>query len=98
MSAGTAKQVMPLGPAWPVRAMMMYTSLRPPPEMNILLPFKTYESPSRTARVLREAASDPAPGSVKQYEAKCSMLTSLGRISWRNSSLPNVSTIHAHML
>ena len=67
-SAGTAKALMPLAPdrASPVRAMSTSTSVLPAPLMKALLPLMTYSLPTSSARVLSEAASEPAPGSVRQ--------------------------------
>jgi hypothetical protein len=66
-SAGTAKALMPLAPdASPVRAMSTSTSVLPAPLMKALLPLMTYSWPTSSARVLSEAASEPAPGSVRQ--------------------------------
>ena len=66
VSFGTMIAEMPRGPGSPVRAITTYTSDVPAPEMNCLPPVRTYSSPSRTALVLRAAASEPAPGSVRQ--------------------------------
>ncbi|CNL49228.1 Uncharacterised protein [Mycobacterium tuberculosis] len=46
--------------------MTTYTAASPAPEMNCFTPVSTYSSPSRTALVAMFAASDPAPGSVRQ--------------------------------
>ena len=45
-----------------------------------------------------EAASDPAPGSVRQYEARHSIVASRGSQADRRASHANSSIIHAHML
>ncbi len=55
---------MPCAPAPPVRA---NTSARPaqvPSVMKIFDPESTHSSPSRSARAVRLAGSDPDPGSV----------------------------------
>ena len=51
-------------------AKYVYVSAMPAFEMNRFWPFRTHESPSRTARERIAAASDPDSGSVKQY-ASC---------------------------
>ena len=68
VSAGTAKALMPLAPesGAPVRAMSTSRSVAPAPLMKALAPLMTYSLPARSARVLSEAASEPAPGSVRQ--------------------------------
>jgi hypothetical protein len=68
VSAGTAKALMPEAPdcASPVRAMSTSTSVLPAPEMKALEPLMMYSLPTSSARVLSEAASEPAPGSVRQ--------------------------------
>ena len=45
-----------------------------------------------------EAASDPAPGSVRQYEARHSIVASRGSQADRRASHANSSIIQAHML
>lgn len=55
-------------------------------------------SPSLLAEVKREAASEPEPGSVKQYEANFSMEASSGTHCSRWEVFPKLSIIHAHML
>mmetsp|Transcript_13273 Transcript_13273/g.33852 ORF Transcript_13273/g.33852 Transcript_13273/m.33852 type:complete len:250 (+) Transcript_13273:562-1311(+) len=97
-SFGTRMHEMPRGPALPVRHMTAYTSLWPAPLMNAFVPLRTQWSPSRRAVVASDAASDPAPGSVRQYEAKYSMLASLGTSAARTAGLPNESTIQHTML
>lgn len=64
--AGTTIALMPSGPGPPVRAMTTWTAALPAPEMNCLVPVRTYSSPSRRAEVVSAAASDPTPGSVRQ--------------------------------
>ncbi len=72
--------------------------MSPPPEINAFEPLRMRESPSRRAEVNREAASEPALGSVRQYEAnfwlsaafiqivETSMLASCGKyVSFRVS-------------
>jgi hypothetical protein len=53
-------------PASPVLAISTSTSVLPAPLMKALLPLTMYSLPTSSARVLSEAASDPAPGSVRQ--------------------------------
>ena len=71
VSAGTTKALMPLAPdcASPAAldlAMSTSTSVLPAPLMKALAPLMTYSLPTSSARVLSEAASEPAPGSVRQ--------------------------------
>ena len=47
--------------------------------MKILLPLSRYPSPSRTARVVMLAMSDPVPGSVMPSAQTVSPLTMPGR-------------------
>ena len=96
--AGTRKQETPLGPASPVLAINTNTSVDPAPEINVLLPLMTYSSPSGFAVVFREPASDPEPGSVKQYDANNSPDVSFGPHSAAKDSSAKLVTIHAHML
>src|SRR5262245_12456423 len=67
--------------------------------MKAFEPLMTYvELPSGLAVVRSAAASDPDPGSVRQYEAILAPEVSCGSHCARCSSLPNESIIHAHML
>ena len=69
------------------------------PEMKAFEPLIKYcELPSGFAVVRSAPASDPEPGSVKQYEAILSIVTSFGSHAARCSSLPNESIIHEHIL
>jgi hypothetical protein len=65
-SAGTRKQEIPLEPVSPVLAIKMRQSVAPDPDMKAFDPFKIKSLPSFVAVVLKEAASEPDPGSVKQ--------------------------------
>ena len=65
-SAGTTNAEIPAAPSPPVRAITTSKSVSPAPEINILEPEITYSSPSFTALVFSDAASEPEPGSVKQ--------------------------------
>ncbi len=65
-SAGTTNAEIPAAPSPPVRAITTKTSVSPAPDINIFEPLITYSSPSSTAFVFSDAASEPAPGSVKQ--------------------------------
>ena len=64
--ASTTKADTPFAPASPVLAITTKTSVSPAPEMNTLLPVKTYSVPVLTALVARAAALEPALGSVRQ--------------------------------
>ena len=77
-SAGTRNALTPLWPAPPVRAKSSTTSAHVPLVMNILLPVIVYVSPSRTARVVRLAASEPVPGSVSPKQPTASPEVSRG--------------------
>ena len=59
-------------PRWPadgsVLAKTVYTEEIPAFVIQYFDPFSTYESPSRTARVFMAATSEPASGSLKQYD------------------------------
>ena len=56
--------------------------------MYIFEPLITQWSPSRTARVLIPATSEPAPGSVTAIAATCSPLIAGTRYCCFSSSLP----------
>ncbi len=60
--------------------------------MNILLPVIAYVSPSRTARVVRLAASEPVPGSVSPKQPTASPEVSRGSQARFCSSLPQCAT------
>ena len=60
---------MPLGPGPPVRAKISATVAQVPLVMNIFAPLRIQSSPSRTALVLRLAASEPVSGSVRPKQA-----------------------------
>jgi hypothetical protein len=62
----------------PVFANTVKKSAMPPLVIQILVPFSTQSSPSRTAVVLIEAASEPDVGSVRQNAAIISPLASRG--------------------
>jgi hypothetical protein len=51
-----------------VTAVTTKKSENKPSEMKCLVPLRRHFSPSRRARVLMAAASDPAPGSVMAME------------------------------
>ncbi|TEB05127.1 hypothetical protein Pmgp_03833 [Pelotomaculum propionicicum] len=77
VSPGRMKALSPLAPlVLSVEANMMKTPATGALEMNILVPFRTYSSPSSTAVLWPEAASVPAPGSVRAKEPKISPLHS----------------------
>src|SRR5947207_2228279 len=60
--------------------------------IQYLVPFSTYESPSRTARVFMAATSEPASGSLKQYDACDSPDAIRGRYRCLRSSEPQLMT------
>ena len=55
-----------------------------------LVPFKIYSSPSLTAVVFNDAASDPESGSVKQNDPIISPEANLGRKYYFCSSVPSM--------
>ena len=64
-----ANQVMPwcFGTSTLVRAMSMPRSAVDPSEVQTFWPLTTHSSPSSTARVVRPARSEPAPGSLNSW-------------------------------
>ncbi len=64
-----ANQVMPwcFGTSTLVRAMSMPMSAIWPSEVHTFWPLTIHSSPSFTARVVRPARSEPAPGSLKSW-------------------------------
>ena len=48
---------------------LIHCSLKLPPEIKAFDPFNMYSFPTRFAVVERDAASEPDPGSVRQYDA-----------------------------
>jgi hypothetical protein len=67
VSVGTIKALMPLRPAaGSVTAKTIATCAFWPEVMNCLVPLSTQRLPWRLALVLIAAASEPAPGSVRQ--------------------------------
>jgi len=65
----TRKYVMPrcFGTSGSVRASRIPKSAWCAPEFHTFCPFTTHSSPSRTARVVSPARSEPAPGSEKSW-------------------------------
>ena len=63
-SVGTRKHVSPRAPSPPVRANTSATLAHVPSVMKIFEPLISQSSPSRSARVVSEAGSEPEPGSV----------------------------------
>src|SRR3546814_2608980 len=98
VSAGTTKAETPLGPATPVRAMTTSTSVSPAPEIKALAPLITYDEPRFSARVDSDAASEPAPGSVRQYEASFSPVTKAGPQACLTASLAQEPIIQVAIL
>ena len=77
MSFVTMKAViLPRPPSSGVLAKTVKKSAMPPLVIQSLLPLRTQSSPSFTAVVVTAAASEPAPGSVRQYAAIISPLAS----------------------
>ena len=74
----------------PVRAVTVTTDVMSVPElvMNALAPLMTHSWPSRAARVLVAAASEPASGSVRPKPASARPATRSGRNRCFCSSLP----------
>ncbi len=87
MSRVTMKAViLPSGVS--VLAKTVKKSAMPPFVIQIFSPVRIQSSPSRTAWVFTEAASEPAPASVRQNAAMSSPLASLGRYLAFCSSVP----------
>lgn len=78
-----------------VRAKSSTTSAQVPLVMNILVPLMTYESPSRTAFVVRFPASEPVPGSVRPKQPIASPAVSRGNHCRFCSSSPQVAMVLA---
>ena len=64
--------------------------------MNVLAPFSTQPSPSRTATVRVPAASLPAEGSVSPHAPSISPLASGGRKRVFCASVPNIAMCAEH--
>ncbi len=88
-SVGTRKAVMPRWPGSPVRAKTRATSAQVPLVMKVLVPLSDHwPSLPRTARVVRLAASDPVPGSVRAKQPSASPEVSRGSQCRFCSSVP----------
>ena len=70
-----------LGASGSVRAMRMPQLLTRPPEHHTFWPLTTKRSPSRSARVVSEPRSLPAPGSEKSWHHTWSA-ASVARRCW----------------
>jgi len=81
-----------------VRAITTNASVAPAPEMKALLPAITQRSPSRRALVRSDAASEPASGSVRQYDASLAPRASGTPHSAAIPGGANVVTIHVAIL
>ena len=90
-SASSTKQETPRAPAvsGSVRAKSRNVPARDPFVIHCLEPFSTQSSPSDTALVRSEPASEPAPGSVSANAPSCSPRASGGTKRARCSSVPN---------
>jgi hypothetical protein len=66
--------------------------------MKALPPSITYSLPSRRAVVRSDAASEPAPGSVRQYDASFSPRASAGTQASATSGRAKRLTIQVAML
>ncbi|OLY82730.1 hypothetical protein AYI68_g3141 [Smittium mucronatum] len=97
-SLGTINAEIPCGPGPPVRAITIYTSESPPLLINVLVPLITYSLSFSFAFVDIEVASLPDPGSVKQYDARNSIFPNFSKYMSLCSCVPNLSTIHVHIL
>jgi hypothetical protein len=78
MSLVTRNAVMPPLRPSSVLANTVKKLAMPPLVIHSLLPLSTHSSPSRWALVVMEAASEPAPGSVRQKAAIISPVASFG--------------------
>ena len=88
MSRVTTKAVMWPRPSSEVLAKTVKKSANPPLVIQIFSPFRIQSSPSRTAVVRMPAASEPAPGSVRQNAATSSPVASRGSQRAFFSSVP----------
>ena len=79
---------MPRCPGSPDRAKRRATSAHVPLVMNIFEPVSNQSPPSRTARILRLAASEPVSGSVSAKQASASPEHSRGSQARFCSSVP----------
>ncbi|MNS32947.1 hypothetical protein D3C72_650460 [compost metagenome] len=80
----------PLAPrAGSVTAKTVITSAMSPLVIQIFSPFRIQSLPSRTARVLMAAASEPAPVSVSAKQPMLSAVASLGRYLFLMKSEPS---------
>ena len=68
-----------LGASGSVRAMRIPKRASWASEVQIFWPVTTHSSPSRTARVVSDARSEPAPGSLKSWHQISSPDSSRGR-------------------
>ena len=72
---GTRNAVRPwcFGTSKSVRVMARPQSAKRAPDVHTFWPFRTHSSPSRTARVVSEARSEPAEGSLNSWQPSSSM-------------------------
>ena len=91
----TTKYVMPLclATSGSVRAMRIPHAARCPNEVQIFWPLTTHSSPSRTARVVRLARSEPASGSLKSWHHMSSAESKRGSQRRCCSSVPAWSSV-----
>lgn len=90
VAVSTMKAEIPLLPAaLSVTANTTATSAYLPDVMNCFTPFRMYASPSRSARVVIAAASEPTCGSVRQKQPIFAPVASGLRYSAFWASLPN---------
>ncbi len=87
-SVGTRNAEMPLGPGPPVRANSRTTSAHVPLVMNTFRPVSSQSSPSRSALVASDPASEPVSGSVSPKQPTSSPEHSPGSHRRRCSSVP----------
>ena len=86
-----------LGTSALVRATRMPQSLYWAPDVQTFCPFTTNTSPSRRARVLRPARSDPASGSENSWHHTSSPRSMAGRKRCFCASLPWAMSVGPHI-
>jgi hypothetical protein len=79
LSARSSEMPRAPGTSASVRTSMVMRSLREAWVIQVLAPVMRNTSPSRTARVLSDARSDPEPGSVNTAVGRMAPLASPGR-------------------
>ncbi len=94
-SIGMASQEIPrcFGACGSVRTSSSHQSATSAWEVQIFEPVTTYASPSRTARVRKEARSEPAPGSLNPWHHTSSPRSTGGSQRARCSAVPSAAMV-----